>query len=118
MSVHEIDKLIVHPVGLLSASSYRARGAMPEMIAHQLAPDPAQRFLHRRYLREDVSAVPILINHLLQPTNLSFDAPESCQVARFYLGIDAERLSRADWRFANRAPALRSVGRIGYCTAF
>jgi hypothetical protein len=88
------------------------------MIAHQLAPDPAQRFLHGRYLCEDVRAVPVLIHHLLQSTNLSFDASQSRQVARFHLGIDAERLSRANRRFANGAPALRSVGRIGYCTAF
>src|ERR1700681_3616159 len=89
---------------------------MAEMVPHQLAPDAAQCLLHRRYLREDIRAVAVLIHHFLQSANLSLDAPESRQVARFYFGIDPECLSRPNRRFATRAPALCSINRVGLCT--
>ena len=65
MGVHEIHNLIVHPICLIAASADRPRRAVLEMVSHQLAAHPAQRFLNRRYLRQDVGAVPVLTSGTL-----------------------------------------------------
>src|SRR4026207_1786381 len=50
------------------------------MIAQQLAPDSPQGFLHRRNLRNHLGAVAILLNHLLQATDLAIDAAEPLEI--------------------------------------
>jgi hypothetical protein len=93
MSVHEIDNLIVHMIRFLTARPYRPRRAVLEMVSHQLAADPAKRFLDRGYLREDVGAVPVLDNHLLKTPNLSLDTAKAFQVSGFHFRIYADCFS-------------------------
>jgi hypothetical protein len=38
--------------------------------------------VHRRDLHEDVGAVAVLLDHLLQPAHLALDQPQSADVAR------------------------------------
>src|SRR5688500_14687213 len=66
---------------------------MFEMVSHQLLSDRTQSFVHRGDLGQDVSAIPVLIDHLLQATHLPFDSPQSLKVARLRIGIDACRVT-------------------------
>src|SRR2546427_6334276 len=111
MRVHEINYLIVHLVGVLSARPNGPGCAVLEMIPHQLPPDAAKRFVDRGYLGQNVSAVTVLLHHFLQSANLPFDPAKSRKVPRFYFRIHGNRLSRAGRRIANGATALRSVSR-------
>jgi hypothetical protein len=63
---------------------------MSQVIAQKLAPNRSQSLLHRRDLRHDVSAVPVVIDHPLQPTNLAFDATQPHKVARLGIRVDAD----------------------------
>ncbi len=58
------------------------------MIAQQLAPDAAQRFLSRRDLRDDLWAVAILFHHSLQPANLSLDSAQAAKIRRLDRRLD------------------------------
>src|SRR5207247_5743012 len=89
---------------------YRSCRAMLEMISHQLLPHPAQCLLNGRDLGEDVSALAIVVHHLLQPANLALDATKSRQVPCFQLGIDGKRFSRARRGIANCTSALSVRG--------
>src|SRR5690349_16924844 len=73
---HHLHELLIHPLRVRVARADRRRRAVLEMVAQQLASHAPQRFLHRRDLHEDVGAVPFLLDHLLQPSHLSLDAPE------------------------------------------
>jgi hypothetical protein len=47
---------------------------MLQMITHKGAADSSQGFLHGRDLDEDIRAVAILFDHLLEASNLALDA--------------------------------------------
>jgi len=63
-------------------------GAMAQMILHQVARYPAQRFLNGSDLGDDVRAIAVFLNHFLQAADLPFDAAEAILIcflqARFY----------------------------------
>src|SRR3954470_7053138 len=93
MVVHEIDDLIVHPLRFVAARSDRSRRAVLEVVAQQLAAHSAQRFLNRRDLGENVRAVAVVVDHLLESADLAFDAPQTREVFGFDLRIDSYRRS-------------------------
>ena len=66
---------------------------MAKMIPHQLAPHGSQRLVGRRDLRQDIGAVTILLDHLLQPAHLPFDTPQSGEIAHLACGVNREGLS-------------------------
>src|SRR5512138_3578950 len=84
------------------------------MVAHQLAPHASQRFVDRRDLRHHVRAIPVVLDHLLQPTHLPFDSAQTLEVARLDAGIDRDRFARAPPRCvgANLARAVRHHVRV------
>ena len=63
---------------------------MVQVIAHQVAGDSAERFLDTGDLRDDVGAVAIVFDHLLQAANLAFDAAQALEVSGFQLRIDTD----------------------------
>ena len=88
MPVHELEQLVVGPIGFGGTFLDRRSGAVLEVIAQQLPSDAAQRFLHRRDLRDHVGTVTIFFDHLLQAADLAFDAAEPLEVGVLDLGID------------------------------
>src|SRR6266511_3410975 len=55
-----------------------ARGlhdAVTEVLVDEPDADNLERGRHRRELRQDVDAVAVVVDHPLEPTDLSFDAP-------------------------------------------
>src|SRR5256885_6949326 len=82
------------------------------MIAQELAAHAAERLLHGRDLHEDVRAVALLLDHLLQPAHLSFDATEALLISFLDLRIDRHRFPRTAaagrcYVFAHDAPRNR-----------
>jgi len=78
MFVDQIEKLFVHLRRLLFiAIPNRLGRTMMQMISQQRLPYPAQRLLHGGDLNHDVSAVPLLLDHLLEPANLPFNSPKT-----------------------------------------
>src|SRR5260370_18650452 len=75
-----------------------------QVIAHQVARDAAQRFLHAGDLRDDVRAVAVVFHHFLQAANLAFDAAQAVAIRRFDFGIDGNCFTRA--RFARARGAF------------
>src|SRR5882757_2028676 len=61
-----------------------------QMIFHQIAGDPAQGFLCRRDLHDDVGAVAVFGDHFLQAADLAFNAAKAFLVAEFQLRVDGD----------------------------
>ena len=72
--VHEFRNLLAL-VGLTSRCD-RLRDAMRNVIAQNLFLDTAQRGAHGRYLRDDVDAIAIIVDHAGQAAHLALDAIE------------------------------------------
>src|SRR5438309_4626383 len=49
--------------------------------------------MNRRDLRQDIGAVAVLLDHLLQAAHLAFDAAQAMKVAGLGFRIDAERFT-------------------------
>jgi hypothetical protein len=81
VSVHQPDNLVVHLVGAISAGADCSGRAVLQMIPHKLPAYPAQRFVYRRDLSQDVGAVAIFLDHFLETSQLPLDPAESCQVS-------------------------------------
>src|SRR5215510_2225624 len=64
------------------------------MVAHEFTAYAAQGFLHRGDLHQDVCTIAVFVHHLLQATNLTFDAVEAVQIAGLDLRIDGGCLAR------------------------
>jgi hypothetical protein len=58
-----------------------------QVVAHQLAADGAQGFVHRGDLRQHIGAVAVGFDHSLQAADLAFDSAEAEEVARAGGGI-------------------------------
>jgi hypothetical protein len=101
--VHEVDQLIVHWLRFIRTGLDRSGSAMFQVVPHELAANTSQRFLHGRNLGQDVGAVTVLVDHLLQPAHLALYATEAFQVAVPYAGIDRNGLAAAG--VMHRAPA-------------
>jgi hypothetical protein len=78
-----------------------------EVVPHQPAPDAAERLVDRRDLREHVGAVPVALDHALQPAHLALDPAQAGEVAGLDVGVDADRAPAVD---ADRVARAR-VGR-------
>src|SRR3954463_14017545 len=66
-----------HLVGLRVALGARgAHDAVVRVVVEQAEGDLVEGSLRRRDLREDVDAVAVLVNHVLDPADLAFDAPQ------------------------------------------
>ncbi len=90
---------------------------MMQMIAHQVSRYAAERFLDTGYLGDDVGAVAIVFDHLLQTADLTFDSAETVAVGFFQFRIDRYCLA---WFTGNRAGAIGGLGlvwlsRLGRC---
>jgi hypothetical protein len=85
---------------------------VPQVIPHQLPADGAKRFVDRRDLREDVGAVAILSDHLLESTRLAFDSPQTLEVARLHVRVYCERAPGFPRRVADLAAALRVCAQL------
>ena len=109
MSVHEINDLVVHAVSLDAAGPDRAGRAVFQVVPHQLTADAAERFVDRGDLREDVSAVSILFDHLLKTAQLTLDAAQALQVSRLHFRIDSDGFPRRRRCVSNGASAFGSA---------
>src|SRR5690606_19203313 len=81
------------PICLVTTGLDRLRNAMAQMVPQQLTADTAQRFVHRRNLRQHIGAVTILFDHFLNPAHLALDPLEPCQVFRLEFGFHFHRLT-------------------------
>src|SRR5918992_3791647 len=90
------------------------------MIAHHLTRNPSQRLVDRGELSQHVGAVSLLLDHLLEPAHLAFDAAEALEAAILDLGIDAGRVTPAVVRAARALRAGRGAvslpARPAHCT--
>ena len=89
----EFNKLIIDGLGLFAVGAGSMTDAVAKMIAHQLPPHRAERFVYRCDLGEDLRAVAILFNHARQAANLSLDAFEAREVGGLDLWIDPMSLA-------------------------
>src|ERR1017187_4787958 len=64
------------------------------MAPHQLPPDSAQCLVHRRDLDENIGAVAILLDHLVDSSHLPFDTTKPREVGHLRVGVDAMGLSQ------------------------
>src|SRR4029078_11873260 len=66
---------------------------MLQMVAPQFPTNAAARFVDCRDLREDVRAISVGFDHLLQSAHLTLDAAQSLQIAILGVGVDRDRFS-------------------------
>ncbi len=103
MGVDQAKQLVIHGVGLgLLRRAQRLRRTLVQMIFHQVARHAAQGLLRRSNLHDDIGAVAVVFQHLLQPANLTFNAAQAFLIAEFQLWIDGHRFVAG----ANHAGAL------------
>ena len=117
MGIDQAEQLIVHGVGFrFLGRPQRLRGAVVQVIFHQIARDTTQRFLRGGNLHDDVCAIAVIGNHFLQAADLAFDAPQTLLICGFNFGIDGEGLmARAnDTGAFARTLVFRIFGRHAY----
>src|SRR6476661_4330288 len=91
--VDHLDQLVVRGLGGVAvARADGLGGAVFEVVAHQLAADRAQGLLDGGDLGQDVGAVAVLLDHLLEAAHLPLDPPQALLVAVIDPGIDGYRL--------------------------
>jgi len=83
------------------------------VVSKQRLTDSAQGFLYRRDLDQDIGAIPVLLHHLLQPSDLPFDAPQPPQVRCFDLRIYSHGLARRRNRAGATGDTSFSLGYFG-----
>jgi hypothetical protein len=76
MAEDHLDHLVAHGFRRGLALPDGGAGALLEMVAQELAPGGAQRFLHLGNLGQDVAAGPVFLDHPLQAAHLAFDAAQ------------------------------------------
>jgi hypothetical protein len=62
------------------------------MIAHQLTPHAAKRFLDGSNLGQYVRAVPVFLDHFLQPAHLALDSTQPFDISFLDGAVDGCRL--------------------------
>ena len=107
MRVNQFQQLVIHRLSFLFlAAAQGFRGAMVQVIAHEVARHAAQRFLHAGDLRDDVRAVAVVFHHFLQAADLALDAAQAVAVRCFDFGIDANGLASATVAGAGGVPLV------------
>jgi hypothetical protein len=82
--VDRFQQFIEHCSGLrFLAAAQCFGGAVVKVIAHQIASDAAEGFLHAGDLRDDVGAVAIFFDHFLEAADLPFDSAKALEVSGF-----------------------------------
>ena len=114
MRINQFEQLVIHRLAFLfPAAAQGFRSAMVQVIAHQVARDAAQRFLHAGDLHDDVRAVAVVFHHFLQAADLPFNAAKPMPIGRFDFRINANRFaSRMRVASAVRARWMQSLGRL------
>src|SRR5580704_15389231 len=69
------------------------RDAVPQMVFQQAQRHRLQRLGHRRDLGQDVDAVLVVLDHLLQPADLALDPAQPLEVVLFVLGVSVHAAS-------------------------
>jgi hypothetical protein len=67
-------------VALLAVVGRRLHHAVADVLVEQAQPDPLQGLGDRGDLGEHVDAVLVVLDHPLQPANLSFDPPQPVEM--------------------------------------
>ncbi len=81
MLINQVEKLFVHGRCLLLVTVPNRSGrAVVQVVAQQCLSYPPQRFLNRGDLNHDIRAVPLLLDHFLEPANLAFNSPQPLQI--------------------------------------
>jgi hypothetical protein len=81
MRVNHLQQFVVHRFGVFFfAAAESFRGAMVQMIAHQISGHAAERFLDAGDLRDDVGTIAIVFDHFLQAADLALDAAEAVAI--------------------------------------
>src|SRR5690606_28553258 len=110
--VHEIDQLVVHRLRLLRTRADRGRGAVLQVVAHELTAHTAQSLVDRCDLHHDVRAVAVLLHHPLESADLPIDPAQALQVALLDLRVHRDRSPAAVFaaRRGSRAAAAAAHG--------
>jgi hypothetical protein len=92
-----------------------------QVIAHQLSPHPAKRFVDRGDLGEDVGTIAVLVDHLLESAKLALYATEAFEVSRFDFRIDLDGFAGIAGMFPHGASTFgaaysRRYG-FGFCSS-
>jgi hypothetical protein len=66
---------------------------MLQVVAEQLPPDRAQRFLHRADLGENVGTVTVFLDHLVQASYLPFDSAQALEIPVFDIRVNRDRVT-------------------------
>src|SRR5215469_18441956 len=83
------------------------------MVFHQIAGQAPERFLHRSNLDDNVGAIALLFDHTLEPTNLTFNPPQSLQICGLKFWVDSGGFATIDGAACTRErsfcwkPAMR-----------
>jgi len=105
--VDHFQQLVVHSFGFFFfVAAHGFRGAVVQMIAHQVSGDAAQGFLDAGDLGDDVGAVAVVFDHFLEAADLAFDAAQAVAIGFLELRIDT---SGFPW-LAGRAGAVGDSG--------
>jgi hypothetical protein len=79
--VHQLGHLAPLLVGVAARDC--VLDAMRDVIAQNLFLDAPERGAHRRDLRDDVEAIPVILDHAGEAAHLPFDPPEPFQAGGF-----------------------------------
>src|SRR5271168_2899579 len=102
MRINQFQQFFIHSLRLLLLSAaQRLRRAMMQVVFHQIPRHPAQRFLHRSDLRDDVRTVAVFLDHFLQAAHLPLDAPQPLAVRFLQFRVDAGGLAPVRGAFAS-----------------
>src|SRR5215212_11415539 len=69
------------------AGCQRVRDAVVHVVVEELEREALERRVHGGDLREDVDAVPVVVDHALDSADLAFDAVEALRQRRFVVTV-------------------------------
>jgi hypothetical protein len=106
MLVNQFQQFAIHRFRfLLVSAAQRFRGAMVQVVAHQVSRHAAQRFLDAGDLRDDVRTVAVLFHHFLQAADLSLNSAQAVAVGFLDFRVHVDRFASG---VACRAGAIRA----------
>src|SRR5258708_5718628 len=88
---------------------------MVQVIAHQVARDAAQRFLHAGDLRDDVRAIAIVFHHFLEAADLAFDATQAMAIGRLDFRVNSDRLAGVGVACTSGVRSMSPFAVRGHC---